>query len=131
MTRYYYQLAAAALVLLLVGCAHRGVSRQARGLDDRPVGARLSESQAIEIAKRAVERLGAKLNEYAVPTARYRPSDPKMFSLLVVEQPGGPPPGDHVWVIDFGWEVNSYYPGGDLSVYIDDKTGRAGFAPSM
>ncbi len=71
------------------------------------------------------------MNEFAAPTARYRASDPKMFSLLVGEQPGGPPPGDHVWVIDFGWGVNSYYPGGDLSVYVDDKTGHAGFAPSM
>ena len=131
MTRYYYQLAAAALALLLVGCAHRSGSSQARGYDDKPVGAHLSRSQAIEIAKRAAEGSGAKLNEFAAPTARYRPSDPKIFSLLVGKAPGEPPTGDHVWVIDFGWGVNSYYPGGELSVYVDDKTGRAGFAPSM
>ncbi len=71
------------------------------------------------------------MSQYAEPTAMYRPSNPNLFSVLVVEGLGEPPPGDHVWVVDFGWGRNSNYPGGDLSVYVDDKTGRARFAPSM
>jgi len=61
----------------------------------------------------------------------YRPSDPKLFSVHVVAGPDEPLPGDHVWVVDFGWGRNSNYPGGDLSVRVDDKTGRACIAPSM
>ncbi len=131
MTRHYCHIAAAALMLLLTGCAHHAPSSQPQASPERPVGAHLSRSQAIQIAKRAAQRIGVNLTQYAEPTARYRPSDPKLFSVHVVEGPGEPLPGDHVWVIDFGWGRNSYYPGGDLSVYVDDKTGRARFAPSM
>ncbi len=130
MIRQYYNIAVVAFILLLPGCAHRSPT-QPQGSDQRPVGAHLNKSQAIQIAKRAAERLGADLRQYAEPAASYRPSDPKLFSVFVVEGPGEPPPGDHVWVVDFGWGRNSNYPGGDLMIYVDDKTGRARFAPSM
>lgn len=131
MTRHYYNIAAVAFILLLTGCAHRLSPTQAQGFEQRPAGAHLSESRAIQIAKRAAERLGADLSQYAEPAVSYRPSDPKLFSFFMVEGPGEPPPGDHVWVVNFGWGRNSNYPGGDLCVYVDDKTGRARFAPSM
>jgi len=131
MTRHHYYIAAVAFMLLFAGCAHRVSPTQAQGSEQRPTGAHLSMSQAIQIAKRAAERFGADLSQYAEPAARYRPSDPKLFSVLVVEGPGEPPPGDHMWVIDFGWGRSSNYPGGDLMVWVDDKTGRARFAPSM
>lgn len=131
MTRITYHLLVVAFALLLAGCAHRSPSNRVAGLEDRPVGAQFSKSQAIQIGKRAAERFGVKLNEYGEPTAAYRPGNPLLFSSMVVEGPGEPPPGDHVWVIDFGWARNRNYPGGDLTVYVDDKTGRARLAPSM
>ena len=131
MTRHHFYIAAVAFTLLLTGCAHRVSSTQAEGPERRPVGPHLSKSQAIQIAERAAQRLGADLSQYVEPTAVYRPSNPNLFSVLVVEGPGEPPPGDHVWVVHFGWGRNSNCPGGDLSIYVDDKTGRARFAPSM
>jgi len=124
-----------ALALLSTSCAHRPPSLQAKSSEQKPTGAHLSRSQAIEIAKRAVERfLRSNLNRYAdaEPKATYRPSDPKMFGIGVfVEGPGEAPPGDHVWVVDFGSGSKSNYPGGDLVLEVDDKTGRAAFLPSM
>jgi hypothetical protein len=131
MTCYYRHIAAVTLMLLLTGCAHHVPSSEAQGSAQRPVGAQLSKSQAIQIAKRAAQRIEVDLTQYAEPTAMYRASDPKLFSIHVVEGPREPLPGDHVWVVDFGWGRNSNYPGGDLSVYVDDKTGRACFSPSM
>ena len=121
-----------ALTLLPIACAHRPPSLQAKSSNEKPTGAHLSRSQAIEIAKRAVERrLKANLSEYAEPKATYRPSDPKMFGFWVVEGPGEAAPGDHVWVVDFGYGSKSNYPGGNLALEVDDKTGRAAFLPSM
>jgi hypothetical protein len=131
MTRSTYQLVVVAFALLLAGCAHRPHSNGGAGSGDRPAGAHFSKSQAIQIGKRAAERFGAKLSEYGEPTATYRPGDPQLFSFMVVEGPGESPAGDHVWVISFGWGRNSNYPGGDLTVYVDDKTGSARLAPSM
>ena len=131
MTRSTYHLVAVAFALLFAGCAYRSPSNGVTGSEDRPAGAHFSKSQAIEIGKRAAERFGAKLTEYAEPTASYRPGNPQLFSFMVVEGPGEPPPGDHVWVVGFGWGRHSNYPGGDLTVYVDDKTGRARLAPSM
>ena len=131
MTRSTCYLVALAIVVLLAGCAHRSSSNGVAGSEDKPVGAHFSKSQAIEIGKRAAERFGAKLTEYGEPTATYRSGNPQLFSFMVVEGPGEPAPGDHVWVIDFGWGRHSNYPGGDLTVYVDDKTGRARLAPSM
>ena len=121
-----------ALTLLPTSCAHRPPSLLAKSSDETPAGAHLSRAQAIEIAKRAVERrLKTNLSEYAEPKATYRPSDPKMFGFWVVEGPGEAPPGDHVWIVDFGSGSKSNYPGGDLMLEVDDRTGRAAFLPSM
>ena len=125
MIPHHYRFAALAFVLLLAGCAHRLPADQAQGSDDRPGGAHFSKSQAIGIASRAAERSGAKLSEYAAPTASYRPSDGKLFSIPVVEGPGEPPAGNRMWVIHFGWGPTRNYPGGDFIVFVDDKTGRA------
>ena len=127
----FYLFTVFAFTLLLTSCAHHLPSAQTQSFEEKPAGAHLSKSQAVQIAKRAAVRLGAKLNEYAEPTATYRSSNPKLSSFMFGEGPGEPSPGDHVWVVDFGWGVKSNYPGGDLTVYVDDKTGRAQFSPSM
>lgn len=118
-------------MLLLTGCAHHVPCPERPGSEQKPAGAHLNRTKAIQIAKRAAERLGADLSRFAEPTAKYRQSDSMLFSGIVVEGPGEPSPGDHVWVVNFGWGRTSNSPGGDLSVYVDDKTGRARIAPSM
>ena len=131
MIRHHCHIAALAFIVVLTGCAHPGSSPQGNGSERRPVGARLSKPKAVQIAKRAAQRVGADLSQYAEPSATYEPSDPKLFSFYVLEGPGEAPPGNHVWVVNFGWGRNSNYPGGDLCIYVDDKTGRARIAPSM
>ncbi len=131
MIRSFYQFTALAIALLLAGCAHRPLSSQTEPVDEKPAGAHLSKSQAIQIARRSAERMGAKLVEYAEPTANFRPSDPKTFSLPIVEGPGEPPPGDHIWVVYFGGGPARNYPGGDFFVFVDDKTGRSRLAGGM
>ena len=131
MTPHYCFTAALALVLLLAGCAHRGPTSQAQSSDEKPAGAHLGKSQAIQIAKRAVERFGTKLSEYEEPTASYRPSDLKTFSIPVVEGPEETPPGDHIWVVYFGGVHTRNYPGGDFFVFVDDKTGRSKLSGGM
>lgn len=58
MTTHNGRFATVALVLLLAGCAHRLATSQQLGSDDKPADARLSKTEAIEIAKRTAERFG-------------------------------------------------------------------------
>jgi hypothetical protein len=112
--------------LLLTGCAHRLTISQQHGTDDKPAGARLSKTEAIEIAKRVAERFGANLSEQAEPTADYQTTTNRMVVwLLVAEGPGEKSFGDHIWVVHFGWGAKTNYPGGDFFVFVDDKTGRS------
>ena len=122
MSRSSDHLAVVVFALFLLGCAHHPASKEPAS---RPIGAHLSESQAIQIAKRAAERFRAKLSEYEEPTARYMPSDSKTSMFPVIEGPNEPPPGNHIWFVRFQGGATRNYPGGYFVVVVDDKTGRA------
>lgn len=122
MTRHYYHFASVAVALLLTACVHPGRSGQTLTLDDRSVGPRLSQAEAILIAKQAAEHNGARLSEYIEPRARYETTDPKTTWFLMFDGPNDPYPGNHTWFIHFEGIHN--YPGDYFDVYVDDKTGR-------
>ncbi len=132
MTFAHQRFVALALALLLTGCAHRLATSQQGGSEDKPAGARLGRTEAIEIAKRTAERFGAKLSEQAEPTADYQTTTNRMIVwATVVEGPGESSFGDHIWVVHFGWGPKRNYPGGDFFVFVDDKTGRSRLVGGM
>jgi hypothetical protein len=57
MTRSTYHFLALVFAVLCAGCAHRSSSTGVADSEDRLAGTRFSKSQAIEIGKRAAERL--------------------------------------------------------------------------
>jgi hypothetical protein len=125
MIRRFFLFTAWALLLLPMSCANRLPLAQPQLSEGKPAGAHLTKSEAIEIAKRAAERSGVELSEYAEPTARYHTID------IDIAWPGEPSFGHHIWVVDFGWGPKTYYPGGDFCVYVGDKTGRTRLGGGM
>lgn len=130
MTRHCLMLTVVSL-MVLAGCATRAPLAQPRPSAGKSAGPRLSESEAITIAKGAAERFGVKLSEHAEPRATYRPTDVGVVWPLIAEGPGEPAFGDHVWVVHFGSGPKTNYPGGDFMVYVDDKTGRSRLVGGM
>jgi len=119
MIRRFFLFTVWALLLLPMSCANRPPLAQPRLSEEKPAGAHLTKSEAIEIAKRAAERSGVKWSDQAEPTARYHTLD------INIAWPGEPSFGDQVWVVYFGWGPKTYYPGGGFWVYVDDKTGSS------
>jgi hypothetical protein len=133
MTRFFHILTAVALTLFVGSCAARAPLAEPHASNGKPTGAHLSESEAIEIAKRAAERWGVNWREQAPPTAKYRVSKTKLNIVwpLMAEGPGEPSFGDHIWVVFFGDGPTTNYPGGHFMIYVDDKTGRSRLVGGM
>lgn len=127
MIRHLLMLAAVILALLPSACSTKPALAKPEVSETRPLGAHLSDSEAIEIAKRAAERWGVNWREHAPPKASYEVSKTKLNIVwpLMAEGPGEPSFGDYVWVVVFDAGPKWNYPGGHFMVYVDDKTGRS------
>ena len=89
-----YQLIGAIASACLTGCAH-----------PRPSGARLTSSDAVQIAEKAASRDGIILTDYKRPNARYKP--------------------DGSWFVFFDGRGLFKAVGSHFSVSVDDRTGEA------
>jgi hypothetical protein len=131
MTRHLYLFAVAALIIFAGSCASRNPESQPRSAEEKPAHAHLTESEAIQIAKRLAKRWGIELSEHAEPTASYQITDRNFVWPYMAEGPNEPSFGTRVWVIHFAWGPKTNYPGGDFFVYVDDKTGRSRLVGGM
>jgi hypothetical protein len=116
------------LAAVLAGC-HSSPSPKTDTMDDRPSGARLSQAEAIRIAKGMAEMGGTLLSDYMEPTAHYEATKPETAWFLMFDRPEDPRPGDHTWLVFFEGRHNS--PGDHFLVYVDDKTGRTRIVGGM
>ncbi len=126
MIRHLHTLTVATLALFVCSCDSRTSLPQPQPSEQKPAAARLSESEAIKVAKTLAERFGANLSDYAEPKATYhRASDINVVWPFMAEGPKEPAFGDHYWSVYFGPGPKTDHPGGHFMVYVDDKTGRS------
>ena len=102
-----YNIAALALLLLVVGCSHTppATVTEAPASDIRPQGALLGQAEVIRIAKQTAERQGVRLRDFKEPRVRYELSQNRTWFLLFDGK--RPMPGNHFFVS------------------VDDRTGEA------
>lgn len=117
MIRLVYFCVAVPLVLIAGSCANSPPCRQPRPSEEESAGARLSKTEAIQIAERAAERLGVNWHENAPPVTRF-------YVEKVKHLKPKPSFGDHIWHVYFAWGPKTNFPGGDFWVYVDDITGE-------
>jgi hypothetical protein len=94
-----------AALLLFMGC-----SDSAKTLDVKPAGARLSPREVIEMAKRAGEHNGMKLDDYKKPEFSYRATKEKTWSVFFDGRV--PMHGNHFMVVVDDQTGEAHYVGG-------------------
>jgi len=108
-------LAVALATPFVAGCSYeKNGSSQAR----HP-GARLTAAEAIRIACETAQREGRNLDKYKVPQAQYELVQKGSPSIVF----------EKTWIVFF--EGRELRFGNHFSVWVDDRTGKAGLSPGL
>jgi hypothetical protein len=101
-----HSLIALLALVIALGCSHLP---QKPNSESGSLDRRLSQTEAVRIAKQEAKRFGGNLHRYKEPEVSYEPMDKSWFFLFRVKE--------------------SRYPGDYFGIFVDDQTGKARLFP--